>query len=286
MANTISTYCKEYVNDELELLKIFNTNSLTQDLLKGYIKHTGKIISYDSVSFSAAAVVGSFSRSSGYTDLDITATRVDKTLSQDIGNALKLDIMDRDEAQIEKGIIGLYNRYVVKLLIPTVDKYRLSAIAPYNSKTEVVGSALTASTIISKLLADKKKMGNNRVKWEECIVYMGETNKSLLDEASLGKGYLELGNWNGNMDATVEKFKGAKIVTVPDSWLPSSVNYICIHPLAAAAFVVHQEAEFFDKIPGHGGRMLELDVGFYHDCWLEPAAADTGVVVNVTATRA
>lgn len=290
MANTISTYCKQYVNSQEEKLRMYNTFSLTQDLVKPLVSHSGKIVSYDKLTLASGGI-GSYNRATGYTAKDITMTRVDETLSQDKGNSLMLDAMDRDEAQIEGGIIRLYNNYVIKVEIPAVDTYRFSAIAGKTGVAISYSASLTTSTILSALMADKKALANKRVKFDECIIYIGATAKALLDEVALGKGYLSLGNWGGNMDATVEMFKGAKIVEVPDDTLgkitvsgtASQLNWIIVHPLAVDAFVVYQEAEFFDRVPGFGARKKEVDVGIYHDCFVNENCLD-GVIVNVDAT--
>lgn len=283
MANTISTYCKEYVNNSLEKLRMFNTYSLAMDLVKNYISHTGKVVSYDSITIASG--MGTFDRDTGYTKKDITATRVDKTLSKDYGNSLVLDAMDRDEAQIEDGIVGLYNRYWIKNVIPTFDTTVYTNVASDTSVPEAVVATVSTTNILSSLLADKKTIENKRVKWEECIIYISVSAKSILDEVSLGKGYLQLGNWNGNMDATVEMFKSAKLVVVPDATLGSNINWLIVHPLAVSAFVVYQDAEFFEKVPGYGTRRKQVDVGLYFDAWVEPNGYD-GTLVNVKVTRA
>lgn len=282
MANTI-TYAKQYINNQQEVLRMFNTSLLCRDLLKPLKEHRGKVVSYDQLSF-ANYNMGSYNRATGLTQKDFTFARVDKTLSQDKGDSLSLDIMDRDEAQIADGIISVYNFYTVKVVLPTIDTYAFSQLsATGNGATFNVHSSLTASNILTALFADFKTLKNKRIKTNECIVYINSTSMALLEEATFGKGILTIGNWNGDLETTAIMIKGAKIVECPDSYLPSDVQWIIVHPLAADVIPVLDAAEFKDNIPGYVGR-AQVDVRYYFDAWVQPTGGD-GVVVSLSAAR-
>lgn len=273
MANTFSVYCREYVNNQESLLAMFNTVSLTNDLVKPLESHRGKFISYDQITF-ASNVMGSYNRATGYSAKDITSTRVEKELTQDKGDSLSIDIMDQDEAQIEGGVVRLFNRYWLTIGIPSVDAYRFSVLNALSSNHSAHAS-ITATNIVGFLLADKAELAQKRIKWNECIVYIAVSEMSKLEEASMGKGYLALGSFNGDLSATVRLlFGGAKVVEVPDDMLGSGIAWTIVHPLAIDAFVVYQEAEFFDKIAGYGKRKAQVDVGVYHDCFVNPNGGD------------
>lgn len=275
MANTFSKYCIEYINSQEATLNMFNTYSLTQDLVKPLLSHRGKFVSYDHLTLPAG--VSAFDRANGYAKKDISMDRVEKELTQDVGDALSIDAMDADEAQVEGKTIRLFNNYVIKNLIPSVDGYRFGAMA--NEEVLSRGhSSLSASTILSALLGDKAELGKKRVKFSECIIYISSSNGALLDEACIGKGWLTLGAWGGNLDAQAKMFQGAKLVEVPDDTLGEGVAWIIVHPLAVDAFVVNQDATFFETIPGYGSRKKEVDVGIYHDCFITPEGVN-GIVV-------
>lgn len=282
MANTIA-YAKQYVNNQAEVLRMFNTELLCRDLLKPLAEHKGKVVAYDRLSF-ASYTMGNYNRATGLTAKDFTFERVEKTLSQDKGDSLALDIMDKEEAQIADGIIGVFNFYNVKVVIPTIDTYAFAQLsATGNGAKFNVHSSLTSANIVSALFADFKDLKNKRIKTNECIVYIGSTSMALLEEATFGKGILTIGNWNGDLETTAIMIKGAKIVEVPDDELPSDVQWIIVHPLAADVIPVLNAAEFKDNIPGFVGK-AQVDVRYYFDAWVQPTGGD-GVVVSLTATR-
>ena len=61
-------------------------------------------------------------------------------------------------------------------------------------------------------------------------------------------------------------------VTVKANQGETQYRAIVAPTAAIAAMVKYQENEYFDKIPGFGGRRSQLDMGIYHDCWVEPGA--------------
>ena len=282
MANTI-TYAKQYINNQAEVMRMFNTELLCRDLLKPLVEHKGKVVAYDSMSF-ASYVMGTYNRATGLTAKDLSFTRIEKTLSQDRGDSLSLDVMDRDEAQIADGIIGVYNFYNVKVVVPTIDKYAFGQLAGKESGASFkVHASLTKDNIVSALFDDFKTLKNHRVKTAECIVYINSTSMALLEEATFGKGILTIGNWNGDLETTAIMIKGAKIVEVPDETLPEDVQWIICHPLAADVIPVLAAAEFKDNIPGFVGK-AQVDVRHYFDAWVQPNGGE-GIVVSLSAAR-
>lgn len=283
MANSIS-YAKQYINNQAEVLRMFNTELLCRDLLKPLVEHKGKVVAYDRMSFGSYTM-GNYDRATGLSQKDLIFERVEKTLSQDKGDSLSLDIMDKEEAQIADGIVGVYNFYNVKVVVPTIDKYAFGRLSASGSgATFNVHSSLTSSTIVPALFADFKTLKNKRVKTSECIVYIGSTSMALLEEATYGKGILTIGNWNGDLETTAIMIKGAKIVEVPDDELPEDVQWIICHPLAADVIPVLAAAEFKDNIPGFVGK-AQVDVRHYFDAWVQPTGGD-GVVVSLSEARA
>jgi len=273
MANTFSVYCREYINNQETVLGMFNTQSLTQDLVKPLISHRGKYISYDQVVLGSSGM-GTFNRDTGYPALNFTSTRVEKELTQDVGDKLYIDLMDQEEAQIEGGTVRLFNQYLIKNAIPTIDAYRFSKLNGLESN-HTAHASITSTNIVGFLLADKAVLEQKRIKWGECIVYIAVSEKAKLDEANINKAYISMGAWNGDMSAEVALlFGGAKLVAVPDATLGTGIAWSIVHPLAFDAFSVYQEAVFFDKVPGFGGRRGEVDVGFYHDAWVQPNGED------------
>ena len=281
MANTI-TKAVNYINNQAEVLRMFNVYSLTNDLVKTVADHKGNVCSYDKIDFSNY-VLGDFDRTNGYGAKDFTFTRVNKTLTQDKGDSLYVDTMDKDEAQIADGIVSVFNVYNVKVRIPAVDKYRFSKLAEGGLGKLASSSTPTANDILGKLLDDEAKIADERINFNECILYISTDNDALLKKANFANGYFSEGAWNGRIDLNTKMFDGAKYVVVPKAILGEGINWFIVHPLAFDALVIYQDNAFFDKVPGYGTRRNQIDTGIYHDAWIQPNG-EKGVLANYRLT--
>lgn len=284
MANTIAKAI-EYVNNQEEVLRMFDTYLLCVDLLKEPLNFSGKTISYDSMSF-ADYTMGSYDRRNGTAKKDFTFARVTRELTQDRGDSLDLDIADQNEAQIAGGIARVYNFYYIKVVIPTIDKYVFGKLCDHTNGATVSeqASALTKDNVLGVVFGDFAKLKNKRIKTEECLIYVKSSIKALIDEAAFGKGVLTVGqwrgagNWNGDIQTTSTMIKGAKIVEVPDDYLGAKDNYVIVHPLAFDLYFVLGITDFFDRVPGHPG-LAQVDVRNYFDAWTQPNGED-GILIG------
>lgn len=287
MANDIQKAI-EYVNNQQEVMRMFDTYLLSADLLKRDIEWKGKYVSYDKLSF-ADYTMGSYDRRNGLTVKDLVFKREQRELTQDRGNSLDLDIADQNEAQIAGGIARVYNFYQIKSVIPTIDAYAFDKLAGVGNGFAVSAhGTLTSSNILGALFGDFAKLKNNRVKTEECLVYMEASKKALLEEACFGKGVLTVGvwrgagNWDGDVQTTATMVKGAKIVEVPDGYLKGA-SWVIVHPLAFDIFFILDLVEFHNRIPGKPG-LAQVDVRDYFDAWTQPNG-ELGCVVGLEAPR-
>jgi hypothetical protein len=280
MANTIAT-AKEYINNQQEVLRMFDTYLLCVDLLKEPLAFKGKDIEYDKMSFSDYTM-GTYNRRNGNATKDFVFERVSRTLSQDRGDSLDLDIVDQNEGQIAGGIARVYNFYEIKVVVPTIDAYVFNKLATASGAVTSSHAALTKDNVLGYVFDDFAKLKNKRVKTEECLFYVKSSVKSLIDQAAFGKGVLTVGqwrgagDWNGDIQTTATMIKGAKIVEVPDAYL-GDADYIIVHPLAFDLYFVLAINDFFDRIPGKPG-LAQVDVRNYFDAWLQPNGED-GVLI-------
>lgn len=286
MANTIEKAI-QYVNNQQEVLRMFNTYLLSADLIKRLVEHKGKTIAYDSMSF-ASYVMGTFDRRNGVSMKDFVFERKTRELTQDRGDSLDLDIADQNEAQIAGGIARVYNFYQIKVAIPTIDAYAFDKLAAAGNNASAHGT-LSSSNIVEALSGDFAKLKQFRVKTEECLLYMTASAKALLDIAAFGRGVLTVGvwkgngNWDGDVQTTATLFKGAKIVEVPDAYLGGAA-YVIVHPLAFDVIPVLDLVEFHERVPGKPG-ISQVDVREYFDAWTQPNGED-GILVGLEAPRA
>lgn len=122
MANSIATAVR-YFNNDAELEKIYQAYSYTTDFIKPNVALGAKTVKYRQVSLGST-VLGDYNRETGYTRTDLNVSWVEKSLTQDKGNVLRLDKMDGEEAQsLEIATAG--RKYIREVQIPSVDIYRL-----------------------------------------------------------------------------------------------------------------------------------------------------------------
>lgn len=270
MPNDIKTAVR-YLNNDAELAQIFTARSFTNDWLKENVAVGARTVKYRQTTFGSQ-ILGDFDRETGYTRIEINSDWVEKSLTQDKGNSIMIDKMDGEEAQgIE--IVGQAKKYENTILIPSVDKYNINAVATTTGvKTNT--SALTVDNIESVLDADLDYLYNTGVS-AGVVLHIKTSASRLLKNAAKKTGSISIGNWNGDLSANVETYGDtikAKIKQMPDDYFPEGVDYI-LAPIEAIAFMVkYQENVYFDKIPGFGGRRSQVDIGIYYDCWVEPGA--------------
>ena len=263
--NTIEKAIK-YLSEPDSIRKVLNDSLRTADLERPNIAVGAKTVKYQHIEFGSYEL-GDYSREDGYEANDINLTWKTLELTQDKGNKLTLDKMDDEEA-MANGIVLLGNKYHDKVVHPSMDKYRLSKIASLGHSF-VINATFTAENIMTNLLQGKARLEDMKIDTSALLLYITAEAKALLKEAALKKGYWSVGNWNGNMDAEVEMFDKCKVVPVPANYFGNAqVQAILLHADAAPAFVKYEETEYFDKVPGHGKRKAEVDIGIYHDAFV------------------
>lgn len=265
MANTIEKAIR-YLSEPEAIRRVLKESVRTQDLEVENVAIGAQTVKYQHIEFDDMQL-GDYDREKGYGRNGVRLTWKEQTLSQDKGDSLRIDRMD-DEESNANGIVRIGNRYMDKVQNPAVDTYRLSKVAKA-AHTFVVNETLTADNILSSILKGKANLEEMKVDTTALLLYITPAAKALLKEAALKKGYWEHGHWNGNLDAEVDMFDGCKVIPVPSSYFGNKdVQAILLHKDAAPAMVKYKEAEYFDKIPGHGKRMLQVDIGIYHDCFV------------------
>jgi hypothetical protein len=276
----------EYVNNQQEVMRMFNTYLLCADLIKHNIEHTGKTVSYDQISFSDYTM-GDFDSDNGLTKKAFTFVRKTRELTQDKGNTLDLDIKHQQEAQIAGGIARVYNFYQIKVAVPFMDKYSFGKLSATGNNAVAFGT-LTKSNIASALFSTFAKAKQKRVKTEECLLYITASANALLDEEALGHGVLTVGvwkgngNWNGDLQTTCTMVKGAKVIEVPDEYL-GGASFVLVHPLAFDVIPVLDIVDFYARVPGKPG-VSQVDVREYFDAWTQPNGED-GIYIGLQKPR-
>lgn len=259
MANTISKAVK-YIKTPEALEAVLNKELKTLDLRKPCIVVDANTVKYQHLEFSSATPAA-YSRDAGYTNNPITISWKTITLTQDIGNSLYIDKMDDEEAAGYE-IIRVANNYIGRVQNPYVDTYTFSELV---SKAGLSSNAsVSKGDIVDTITNARASINNQGFKSKDFILYIDYNKYEMLKQAAMAQGRFTLGKWDGS-ENEMELFDGIKVVGVPASYLPTNTYAILLLKDAAAQMVKYQEGEYFDKIPGFGGRKQEVDIGLYFD---------------------
>lgn len=271
-----------YIKKPAELEAVLRERLYCEDLIASNVEFiSAKTVRYQHISFADTAL-GSYSLSTGYAQKEITSEWKEMALSQDKGDSLMIDRISEDEQVTAIGIVGYVKQYIRTVQQPAFDKYVFNKIAT-SAGVSTLTVALSNSNTLSTIKKALSTLVNNDIEKEQLILYVNPTAKGFLDEQSFGKGIINVGNWNGDMSTQATIIDGAKIVEVPDSRLPSGVNFILVHKDACPVVIRYGETEVFDKIPGHGGRRMQADVGLLYDAFVHENVA-RAVVIGKTPT--
>lgn len=283
MANSIAK-AREYVENEQSLQKLFRGYALTQDLAKPFVGKGNGTVTIKTVTLGSNTA-GSYADATGYTAMDLTVAFVDKTPSQDKGNALHIDRL-ADEGAMGDSLVQAYNRYARQVMNPTIDKANLSAIAGTTGITSHTDATVSAVTIKGIINAGLDSLFNAGLSAEAPVVlYIKASASRFLKDSLASVGGFKYGEWNGVVDSKVAIYGDtikAKVVEVPDSYMPTNTTII-LCPVDAVDFVVvNRESTFITGIAGFGNRKVELDIGFCFDAWVKPEAVSL-IYKSVTA---
>jgi len=265
MANTINRAIA-YIKEPAEIEAAFAEESKTMDLEVPNKAVGAQTVKYQHIEFGDY-VLDDFSKTSGYSTKDIILTWKEKTLTQDKGDSLKIDIMD-DEESMANGIVALHNRFVKKVEVPALDKYRLSTVAAIGG-SNVINLTLTSSNAVEQLFYARAMLQEYKIDITSLIFYCTSTVEANLKIEAMKQGYWKQGEWNGQLDAKLSSVDGIKILSVPSAYFNNTaIQGILLHPSAVAAMKKYQETVYFAQIPGFGKRRAQIDEGVYHDCWV------------------
>ncbi len=264
--NTIEKAVK-YIKEPSALYESLKRGLRTRDLeCKDAIFVGANVVKYQRISFPDKSL-GKYDKKSGYSKKGFELTWNTFELKQDEGDSLYIDRMD-DEESNANGMVRISNRYIDDVQAPAVDRYRLKKIADAPNAFVKCGD-LTAANIYEEIQHAKTRLIDAGIDTDALLMYIRPTAYELLKRAAMNKGWLTVGNWNGDMSVEVKLVDDTiKVEEMPGNRLPAGVDFIVINPLATPAFVKYQEGEFFDKIPGHGKRRMQVDIGLYHDMFV------------------
>jgi hypothetical protein len=285
MPNNIALI-QNYLKDAEALAQVYKLASITMDLETPEVQFTGaNTIKLPVVSFGGSATMGTVNRATGFVAKDVNLTWSAQTLTQYVGDALKLNRLDANESGLTA--VKLVNEYIRQIEVPTIDKYRLQKLVEGGTRVKL-GAMPTKSTILGKLIDAFTYMAKKGVQGQ-FILYVTPEIDAMFQQAPELQHQIVQGVWNNQFETKVNLFKGAKFVVMPDDRKPTlstagkSFLFALVERSAQWSVKASENAEFYQMVPGFDGS--EIDISVYHDTAIHTNRVD-GVYIATDEVEA
>lgn len=163
-------------------------------------------------------------------------------------------VQNMDQKNIKKAN-ALLKQTWDEVMVPEIDKYRLSTWMNGAGLTRI-DSTLTKGTVIEALLTAQAALNNAFVPRDGRVCFVSETlavKCKLAAELSYNQPYTSKALVNGE----VTRLGGLPIVAVPDSWLPSGIEFMIKYKRATADPTKLKMLRALNQVQGIYGTVLE-----------------------------
>ncbi len=250
LANSIDLV-KNYVSDPDNLYGVLRAGLLTADLDTPFVEFIGaRTASFPSFPLNSADLPD-YSSSNGYSRVDVNYKRVEKTVSQDKGYQIAVDQLDLEDGHLTA--IAIVNNQVRQMEVPTIDKYRLKALADNAGTTATIN--LSSSDPFTLYDTAVETLIENEIPKEGTILYCTPDFYSALKQSDSVRRTVNVNTNSGDVNREIITLDGVtKVVEVPSTRMPSNVKFILVQPKAVVAGIkrsysnVIEHPEDFDGI--------------------------------------
>lgn len=212
------------------------------------------------------------------TPSEVQDTMQTMEITQDKSVALTVDKGNNTQQNMIKNAGKVMALEVREQFVPMMDKYALDVWAT-NAGTTLTAGALTKANIVEKVAEGVTALVNAETTIDDAYCYIGASNFGKLIASPEFLGIDKLGE-KALEKGVLGHVRGMKIVQVPDSYLPSGVNFIIAKASSVLAPTQIKDMKIHEDAPGISGALLEVR-------WLFDAfvleARNKGVVVQKAA---
>lgn len=210
---------------------------------------------------------------------DLQDTIQELTMTKDRSFTFIIDKGDNMEQSMIKKAGAAIKRQLQEVVTPEIDKYRLDIWATNAGQTATV-SAPTKSTILGLVVDAKMALDNKLVPAKGRTLYVGSTAyKALLT----CEEYIRLDNLGSKtvVNGKVGEIMGMDVKFIPDTYLPSKVQFMVVYKGSAISPVKLHEYKIHKDPPGISGHLCEGR--FIYDAFVLDTKKD-GIYVASTAS--
>lgn len=182
----------------------------------------------------------------------------DLTLTQDRAFTFTIDKGNQTEQMGVKDAGKALSRQINEVVIPEVDKYRLSVMAAAAVATGGVSSAevIDETNAYRSLLLACEYLSDYNVPLTKRVLFCTNSFYSFI---KLDNSFIKASEMGQKMLVTgqVGEVDGVAIVPIPASYLPANTDFILAHPSATVAADKLTEYKIHDNPPGINGKLVE-----------------------------
>jgi hypothetical protein len=280
MANNLGNYVDKFTN---KLDQVVTQATTTADLnmntdLVGEFRGGGKI----EIANLALQGLGDYDRSAGFPTGDATLTWEDFTLDFDRGREFSVDEVD-DEERAAVISANIMSEFVRTEVVPEVDAIRFSRLAE-NAGNTVTEDLTTPEGALKSVLKAEEALQDYGRELNTLVFYHSANVKSLLRQASpyqFGQGDNPSTNFTTYDDMKMQLVAKNRFYSAIDlldgtttgeeaggykkSSTGKNINYIVIHPEAAAAIQKHEKLRYFAPDVNQARDAHKWQYRVYHD---------------------
>lgn len=178
------------------------------------------------------------------------------TLSVDKSFSIAIDKGNNEEQMGVKNGMKMLRLQIDERVAPAYDKDVIAKLAAGAGLSQAVSEALTKENIVSVLAEAMMAMDNAMVPVDGRTILMPTSKYTLLRLSSEFIGNDKLGE-KVLAKGQVGEFMGAKVVRVPDSYLPEIVQFMIVHHKSFTAPWKINDTKVHQDPPGINGSLLE-----------------------------
>ncbi len=279
LANTIDNV-KNYVDDPNNLYGVLRAGLLTGDLDTPFVQFVGASTMSYPVFPKNTTDLPDYSKTGGYTRVNVDYDRKEVTVSQNKGYQIGVDRLDLEDGHLTS--IMIINNQVRQMEIPTLDKYRLNKLASASGVTSV---EITLGTDDLLKAYDKavETLTDNELPVSGTILYCTPSFYSALKQNDNVRRTVNVNQNDGNINRNIVMLDDVtKIIQVPTSRMPASTLAILVQPLAVIAGIKRSYSKLIEDPEDFDGILINRRL--VHDLFVLEDRAK-GVYVFKTASE-
>lgn len=151
------------------------------------------------------------------------------TVTQDKSFNLAIDKGNNTNQLMVKESGRMIKMEVDEKVVPLMDKYALNAYATATGVQSNVDGSLTSDNIVGKFADAVAALVNEKVPTDGLIGWIGATDYSKLVMTNKVT-YLQNEGGKAFSKGVIAEVQGIKLIRVPDSYLPTGVNFVVANP--------------------------------------------------------